>query len=105
MIAPARHDVPVQPLAAQVEEAVGEPRLLRIVLIAEDRQRQLGRRAEHLDLGDVDLDLAGRQIRVLRARRAAGAPCRRCAPPIRSAPSRPRAKAGESGSATHCVMP
>ena len=45
----ALHDVLVQLLAAQVEEAVGEPRLLRVVLVAEHRHRQLGRRAEHLD--------------------------------------------------------
>ena len=66
----ALHDVLVQLLAAQVEEAVAQPRLFRIVLVAEDRQRQFGGRAQHLDLGDVELDLAGRQIRVLGAGRA-----------------------------------
>ena len=46
----AHHDVVVQVLAPQIEEAVFEPDFLRIFLLAEHRHRQLGRRAEHLDL-------------------------------------------------------
>ena len=36
----AQHDVLVQPLAAQIQEAIGQPRLFRIIQIAEHRQRQ-----------------------------------------------------------------
>ena len=43
MIAAAQHDVAVQPLAAQVEEAVAQPDVLGIFGLAEHRQRQLGR--------------------------------------------------------------
>ena len=89
MICAALHDVGVQPVAAQVEEAVLEPDFLRIFLIAEHRHRQFAGRAQHLDLVDVDLDLAGRQFGILGAGRAARAPCRRSAPPIRRAASRP----------------
>ncbi len=63
----AQHDIGVQLLAAQIEEAIAQPRLLRIGKIAEHRQRQLGRRAQHLDLGHIDLDQAGRHVRVLGA--------------------------------------
>ena len=66
----AQHDVGVQLLAAQIEEAVFEPGLFRILLLAEHRHRQFGGGAEHLDLVDIDLDLAGRQFRVLGAGRA-----------------------------------
>ncbi|MGY2919035.1 hypothetical protein ACVWYP_004665 [Bradyrhizobium sp. USDA 3262] len=65
--APAGHDVLVQLLATQVEEAVLEPDIFGIFLLAEHRQRQLGRRAQHLDLLDVDLDHAGRQLRIVGA--------------------------------------
>ena len=71
MICAALHDVLVQPLAAQVEEAVLEPGFLRIFLIAEHRHRQFAGRPQHLDLGDVDLDRAGRQVGILGAGRAA----------------------------------
>jgi hypothetical protein len=68
--AAAQHDVLVQLLAPEIEEAVGEPRLLRILLVAEDRHRQLGRRTEHLEVGRVDLDRACGPVGVLGARRA-----------------------------------
>ena len=42
----------------------------RIFLIAEHRHRQFAGGAEHLDLGDIDFDLAGRQVDVLGAGRA-----------------------------------
>ena len=71
MICAAQHDVVVQLLAAQIEEAVLEPDLLGIFLLAEHRQRQLGGRPQHLDLVDIDLDRAGRQVGVLGAVRAA----------------------------------
>ena len=70
MICAALHDVVVQPVAAQIEEAVLEPDLLRIFLIAEHRHRQFAGRPQHLDLGDEDLDRAGRQVGVLGAGRA-----------------------------------
>ncbi len=54
-------------LAAQIEEAVFEPDLLRIVLLVGDRHRQRRRRPQHFDLVDIDLDLAGRQIGIDRA--------------------------------------
>ena len=61
----------MQIFAAQIEEAIFEPDLLRILLLTEHRHRQLGGGAQHLDLVDVDLDLAGRQIRILSAARPA----------------------------------
>ncbi len=61
----AQHDIGVQFLAAQIEEAVFEPDLFRIVLLAEYRHRQLGGGAQDLDLVDIDFDLAGRQFGVL----------------------------------------
>ncbi len=67
---PAQHDVIVQVLAAQIEEAVLEPDVLRVLLLAEHRHRQFGRRPQHLDLVDIDLDLAGRQVGVERPLRA-----------------------------------
>ena len=71
MICAALHDVGVQPVAPQIEEAVLEPDLLRILLVAEHRHRQFVGGAQHLDLVDVDLDRAGRQFGVLGAGRAA----------------------------------
>ena len=65
----ALHDVGVQLLPPQVEEAVPEPRLLRIFQVAEDRQRQLAGRPQHLQVVDIDLDRAGRQLGVLGAGR------------------------------------
>ena len=66
----AGHDVLVQFLATQVEETVLKPYVLRIFLLAEHRQRQLGGGAQHLDLGNIDLDLPGRQFRIDGAFRA-----------------------------------
>ena len=66
----AGHDVLVQLVAAKVEEAVGEARLLRVLLLAEDRQRQLGCGPEHLHLGRVDLDRTRWQIGVFGSGRA-----------------------------------
>ena len=67
MIGAALHDVLVQVLAAQIEEAVFEPDVLRIFLLAEHRHRQFAGRPQHLDLADIDLDRAGRQIGILGA--------------------------------------
>ena len=67
MTCAALHDVVVQVLAAQIEEAVFEPGFLRIFLLAEHRHRQFAGRPEHLDLADIDLDRAGRQVGVLGA--------------------------------------
>ena len=70
----AGHDVLVELLAAKVEETVLKPYVLRIFLLAEHRQRQFGRRSQHLDLVDVQLDRAGRQIRIFGAGRTAAQP-------------------------------
>jgi hypothetical protein len=67
---PALHDVPVQPLAAQIEEAVLQADVFRIFLVAENRHRQFRRRTQHLDLGRKHLDLPGRQIGIVGTRRA-----------------------------------
>ena len=56
-------DVLVQRLAAQVEEAVFQADVFRIVRLAEHRQRQFLGRRQHLDLARENLDLAGRQVR------------------------------------------
>ena len=60
----AQHDVVVQGLAAQVEEAIGQPRFFRVILVAENRQRQVVGRAQHFHVGRIDLDLAGRKLGV-----------------------------------------
>ncbi|ODN68881.1 hypothetical protein A6302_03806 [Methylobrevis pamukkalensis] len=60
----ALDDVGVQRLAAQVEEAVAQARVFRIVRLAEHRQRQLARLAQHLDLADEHLDAAGGEVGV-----------------------------------------
>ena len=39
-----QHDVLVQPLAPQIQKAIGQPRFLRIIQVAEHRQRQFLRR-------------------------------------------------------------
>ncbi|MPL89883.1 hypothetical protein SDC9_35925 [bioreactor metagenome] len=54
----------VQAVAAQVEEAIGEAGFLGVVLIAEHRQRQLVGGTEDFHLAGIDLDLAGRDLRV-----------------------------------------
>ena len=77
----AGHDVLVQLLATKVEETVLKPYVLRIFLLAEHRQRQFGRRPQHLDLADVKLDHRRSADPGCRCRRAGGGPCRRSAPP------------------------
>src|SRR5437868_2362226 len=54
-------------VAAQVEKAVFESDLLRIILFTKDRHRQFGGRSQDLDFVDVDLDLTCRQIGVFGA--------------------------------------
>ncbi len=66
----APHDVGVQRLAPEIEEAVFEAYVLRIFGLAEHRHRQLGRLRQHLDLTRKNLDMAGRQVGVHRFRRA-----------------------------------
>ena len=60
----AAHHVGVHALAPEVEEAVAEPDLLAIVVLAVDRQRQGLGGVLHLKLGDADLDPAGRELGV-----------------------------------------
>ncbi len=63
-------DVVVNALAPQIQEAVFQPDVLGIFLLAEHRHRQLAGGAEHLDLGDEDFDRAGGELRIFRAGRA-----------------------------------
>ena len=67
MTCAALHDVLVQMLAAQIEEAIAEPDVLGIILLAEYRHRQFGGPSQHLDLADVDFDRAGRQFGIFGA--------------------------------------
>ena len=61
----ALHDDAVQRLAAQIQEAVLQAQIFRIIRLAENRDGQFLGFREHLDFGRIDLDLAGRQIRVV----------------------------------------
>ena len=101
---PTQHDVGVKLLAAQIEKAVFEPRLFRIGLIAEDGQRQLGGRAQHLDLAHIDFDGASRHLGVLGSGRALAHFAVEARHPLRTQLLGLR-EGGESGSTTHCVMP
>ena len=56
----AQHDVVVELLAPQVEEAISQPRILGIRLVAEHRQRQFAGWPQHFDLTDINLDAARR---------------------------------------------
>ena len=67
MTCAALHDILVQLLAAQIEEAVFEPRLFRIFLLAEHRHRQFAGRPQHFDFADIDFNRAGRQVGILGA--------------------------------------
>ena len=58
------HDVLVQGLAPEIEKAVLQAQIFRVVGLAEHRDRQLLCRGEHLDLGREQLDLAGRELGV-----------------------------------------
>ena len=66
----AQHDVAMELLAPKIEEAVSEPCILGIGLVAEYRQGQIAGRAEHFDVADIDLHAPRRHFRVLRAGRA-----------------------------------
>ena len=67
----AQHDIRVELLAAQVEIAVFEPNILRIVRLSEYRHRQFGRRRLNHRLLCAHFNRAGRQVGVDRLRRAA----------------------------------
>ncbi len=56
-------------LAPQIEVAVGETDLLRIVGLAEHGQREFRGLGEHIGAAHPHLDLAGGQVRVHRLRR------------------------------------
>ena len=60
----------MQLLAAQVEEPVAQPRLLGILRLGVDLDRQRVGRRQHGQLGHRHLDLAGRQLGVDGRRRA-----------------------------------
>ena len=65
----ALHDVAMQMLAPQIEKAIAQPDVFRVFLLAEHRHRQFGRAPQHLDLADIDFDLAGRQVGIVGALR------------------------------------
>ena len=52
----------MEPLAAQIEEAIFQADIFGVLLVAKHRHRQLGRTPQHLDLADVNLDRSGRQF-------------------------------------------
>ena len=60
----AQDHLVMQALATQVEEAIGQTGLFGIFQLAEDRQRQFLGLAQDFDIADIDLDLAGRDLRV-----------------------------------------
>ncbi len=66
----AQHDVLMQLLAAQIEEAVAQPHVFWIILLAEHGHRQFGGGSQNLDSGDIDFDEAGRHFRIFGARGA-----------------------------------
>jgi hypothetical protein len=82
------HDVVVQPVTPQVEEAVFEADVLGIFLVAEHRHRQFARRPQHLDIGGEDLDGAGRQVRIFGTSRAPPYPAVDPNDPFRAQPFR-----------------
>jgi len=61
----------VQLLPAQVEEAILQPDIFWIFLVAENRHRQFVGGAQHFDLADIDLHRAGGEFRIVGAFRAA----------------------------------
>ena len=62
-------DVPLQAIAPQVEPAVAvAQRLVDVLLVQLERERR--RAGDELELVDLDLDLAGREVRVHRLGRA-----------------------------------
>ena len=66
----AERDVALHLLAPQVEIAVAQPDLLAIVGVAVDLERQRRGGGFDVSLGDLHLDMAGRQVRIDRIVRA-----------------------------------
>ncbi|MCY1535288.1 hypothetical protein D9M68_706850 [compost metagenome] len=64
----AAHDIGVQLLATQVQEAVTQAHVFRIFLIAEHRQRQFLGSRQHFDLADKHFNRASGQVRIDRRR-------------------------------------
>jgi hypothetical protein len=58
------HDVGVQRLAPQIQEAVLQAQIFRVVRLAEHRDGQLLGRRQHFDLRGEQLHLAGWQLGV-----------------------------------------
>ena len=65
-----QHDVPVERLAPEVEEAIAQPRLLRVLGVARDLERKRLRHGLDRELGNLELDLPGGELRVDRVGRA-----------------------------------
>ena len=100
----AQHDVLMQLLAPQIEEAVAQPHVLGIILLAEHRHGQFGGGSQNLDSGDIDFDEAGRHFgfSVPAGRfRTAPSPCTTHSDRSFSA----WANTGEPAANTHCVTP
>ncbi len=95
----------VQLLAAQVEEAVLEPDLLGIFLLAEHRHRQFARLAQHLDVGNEQFDGAGRQVGIVGALGTAADLAVDLHHPLGAQLLGQTERPWKSGSTTHCVMP
>ncbi len=67
----AQHDVLMQFFAPQIEEAVAQPYVFRIILLAGHGHRQFGGGSQNLDSGDIDFDESGRHFKIFGARGAA----------------------------------
>ena len=63
----AGHDVAMQRFATQIEEAIGQPQIFRIVWLAEHRNGKFLRLAQDFEAGRQNFDLAGRKLLVRRA--------------------------------------
>ena len=63
----AEHDVPVQFVAAQIEETVFQAHRLGRAVVLRDQKRDHFGVAENLHVGRLDLNLAGRELRIDRA--------------------------------------
>ena len=98
-------EVPLHPLAAQVEPAVAQAeRLVHALLVELERQRRRAR--DDLQAVHLELDLAGREVRVHRVGRArTTSPSARRTNSLRTPCAASAASAACSGFTTSCVEP
>ncbi len=66
----AGHDVVVELLAPEIEEAIFQALILGVFDVAKHRNREFSSSTQHFEIGHEHLDRAGGQVRVLRAGRA-----------------------------------